>query len=57
MGKNSTTGHISDAISPTDYIHGNKVQPFKAHSRSQKVMNRKGVEINFKNKDYTLKKE
>ena len=31
-------GHISDAISPTDYILGTKVQPYKAHSLTQVPM-------------------
>ena len=30
--KNQRTGHISEAISPTDFILGTKVQPNKAHS-------------------------
>ena len=28
-------GHISDAISPTDFIFGTKVQHNKAHSMTQ----------------------
>ena len=31
-------GHISDAISPTDFILGTKVQPNKAHSMTQVPM-------------------
>ena len=31
-------GHISDAISPTDFILGTKVQPIKAHSMTQVPM-------------------
>ena len=30
-------GHISDAITPTDFILGTKVQHNKAHSMTQKV--------------------
>ena len=33
--KNQRTGHISEAISPTDLILGTKVQPNKAHSMTQ----------------------
>ena len=33
--KNQRTGHISEAISPTDFILGTKVQPNKAHSMTQ----------------------
>ena len=29
---NQRTGHITEAISPTDFILGTKVQPIKAHS-------------------------
>ena len=32
MGKKQRTGHISEAISQTDFILGTKVQPIKAHS-------------------------
>ena len=38
MGKNQRTGHISEAISPTDFILGTKVQPNKAHSMTQVPM-------------------
>ena len=38
MSKNTTTGHISEAISPTDFILGTKVQPNKAHSMTQVPM-------------------
>ena len=31
-------GHISNAISPTDFILGTKVQPNKAHSMTQVLM-------------------
>ena len=31
--------HFSDAISPTDFILGTKVQPIKAHSMTQLLMN------------------
>ena len=33
--KNQRTDHISEAISPTDFIFGIKVQPNKAHSMTQ----------------------
>ena len=33
-----TTGHILDAISPTAFIFGTKVQPYKAHSMIQVLM-------------------
>ena len=33
--KKQRTGHISEAISPTDFILGIKVQPNKAHSMTQ----------------------
>ena len=36
--KNQRTGHISEAISPTDFILGTKVQPNKAHSMAQVSM-------------------
>ena len=36
--KNQRTGHISEAISPTDFILGTKVQPNKAHSMTQVSM-------------------
>ena len=36
--KNLTTGHISDAISPTDFILGTNVQHNKAHSMTQVLM-------------------
>ena len=29
---------ISDAISPTDFIHGTKVQPNKTHSMTQVLL-------------------
>ena len=38
MGKNERTGHISEAISPTDFILGTKVQPNKTHSMIQMPM-------------------
>ena len=38
MGKNQRTGHISEAISPTDFILSTKVQPNKAHSMTQVPM-------------------
>ena len=38
MGKNQRTGHISEAISPTDFILGTKVQPNKAQSMTQVPM-------------------
>ena len=38
MGKNQRTGHISEAISPTDFILGTKVQPNKTHSMTQVPM-------------------
>ena len=38
MGKNQRTGHISKAISSTDFILGTKVQPNKAHSMTQVPM-------------------
>ena len=38
MGKNQRTGHISEAISPTDFILGTKIQPNKAHSMTQVPM-------------------
>ena len=31
-------GHISDAILPTDFILGTKVQPIMAHSKTQVLM-------------------
>ena len=31
-------GHISDAVSPTDFILGTKVQPLKTHSMTQVLM-------------------
>ena len=36
--KKQRTGHISVAISPSDFIHGTKVQPNKAHSMTQVSM-------------------
>ena len=36
--KKQRTGHISEAISPTDFILGTKVQPNKAHSMTQVPM-------------------
>ena len=38
MGKNQRTGHILEAISPTNFILGTKVQPNKAHSMTQVPM-------------------
>ena len=38
MHKKQRTGHISEAISLTDIILGNKVQPNKAHSMTQVPM-------------------
>ena len=39
MGKKKQiTGHISEAISLTDFILGTKVQPNKAHSLTQVTM-------------------
>ena len=38
MGKKQRTGHISEAILPTDFILGTKVQPNKAHSMTQVPM-------------------
>ena len=35
---NQRTGPISEAISPTDFILGTKVQPNKAHSMTQVIM-------------------
>ena len=35
MGKNKKTGHISEAISPIDFLLGTKVQPINAHPMSQ----------------------
>ena len=35
MGKNQRTGHISETISPTDFILGTKVQPNKGNSMTQ----------------------
>ena len=32
------TGYISEAISPTDFILGSRVQPIKAHSMAQVSM-------------------
>ena len=45
-------GHISDAISPTDFILGTMVQPNKAHSMTQDVndldlRSRSKVKVNF----------
>ena len=37
-GKNQRTGHISEAISPTDIILGTKIQPNKAHFMTQVPM-------------------
>ena len=46
--KYSTTDHISDAISPTDFILGTKVQPNKVHAMTQVPMvNFKGQAIFF----------
>ena len=36
--KNQRTGHISEAISPTDFILGTKVLPNNAHSMTQVPM-------------------
>ena len=36
--KKQRTGHISEAISPTDFILSTKVQPNKAHSMTQVPM-------------------
>ena len=36
--KNQRTGHILEAIWPTDFILGTKVQPNKAHSMIQVPM-------------------
>ena len=36
--KNQRTGHISEAILPTDFILGTKVQPNNAHSMTQVPM-------------------
>ena len=36
--KKQRTGHISEAISPTDFILGTKVQPNKAHQITQVSM-------------------
>ena len=36
--KNQRTGHISEAISPTDFILGTNVQPNKTHSMIQVPM-------------------
>ena len=38
MAKIYKMGHISDAISPTDFILGTKVQTIKAHSMTQVPM-------------------
>ena len=38
LKKKQRTGHISEAISPTDFILGTKVQPNKAHSMTQVSM-------------------
>ena len=38
MAKICKMGHISEAISPTDFILGTKVQPNKAHSMTQVPM-------------------
>ena len=35
LAKINKIGHISDAISPTDFILGTKVQPNKVHSMTQ----------------------
>ena len=37
--KTQRTGHILEAISPTDFLIGIKVQPNKAHSMTQVPMN------------------
>ena len=48
MRKNQRTGHISEAISTTDFIHGTKVQPNKVHSMTQVPMTlTKGQGQNF----------
>ena len=36
--KNQRTGHISEALAPTDFILGTKIQPIKAHSMAQVPM-------------------
>ena len=36
--KNKRTGHITEAISPTDFILGTKVQPNKAQSMTKVPM-------------------
>ena len=38
-------GHISDVISPTDFILGTKVQPNKAHSITQVPMTLTKVKV------------
>ena len=38
LRKTQRTGHISEAISPTDFILGTKVQHNKAHSMTQVPM-------------------
>ena len=38
LAKMYKMGHISDAISPSDFILGTKVQPNKAHSMTQVQM-------------------
>ena len=45
MGKNQRTGHISEAISPTDFILGTKVQPNKAHSMTLVPMTLTSVKV------------
>ena len=50
MGKNQRTGHISEAISPTDFILGTKVQPNKAHSMTQVQMTLTKVKVKFSQK-------
>ena len=47
--KNHTIGHISDHISPTDFILGTKVQPIKAHSMTQVSMSKFKVKCQGQN--------
>ena len=51
LAKIYKTGHISDAISPTDFILGTNVQPYKAHSMTHVPMaltQGQGQRSNFK---------
>ena len=43
--KNQRTGHISEAILPTDFILGTNVQPNKAHSMTQVPMTLTEVKV------------